>query len=1036
MLATLARKLIAAVAPNCRLASPLVLLCCLAALRVASAAPDPQTTGTPTPVAATTEQPAEVEEVVITGSRIAMPNMTSISPIQIVTSEELKLQGVTDISDLVNRLPQNFQNSVADFSNTTNPLTSAGGISTIDLRGLGPQRTLVLVDGRRLGVGDASTLNPNPAPDINQIPAQLVERIDVVTGGASAVYGSDAIAGVVNFIMRHDFEGIQIDGQYGIDQHSNHNSLMQGLETQAGFNSPTGSVWDGQNRSLSVIMGTNFADHKGNITAYFTYHDQDPISEGARDFSACKLNVDPSSNPKIIDTPSCNGSPNSNLFEPTFNPNGIAYSVVGNQLLPYPQAGSVPPALFNSSPYQFLSRQDTRYLAGFFSQYDLNEYVKPYVDFSFMSDSAVTQVGPSALFAQGNPNHPQGTIQTGGLFINCTPSNPLLSAQENALLCNPANNLEVTPQGTLVDVTIGRRNIEGGPRTSDYEHKNFRGVFGLKGGWGDAWTYDVYGSFYDTSLFQSNGGYLSYTKAQDALLVVQGPNGPQCLSGNSGCVPYNIWTQGAVSAAQAASLATLGTAQGTVTERIFNANATGDLGKYGVQTPWAAHGLAVNFGAEHRSDALAYNPDSEELANDLAGFGGAGTAIDGAYHVQEEFIEARAPLIERRPGFEQLTLGAAYRHSNYSNAGGVNTYKFDVQYAPVADLLLRGSFDRAIRAPNIIELFTPQSVTNTSIVGSDPCAGAHPQATFAQCAFTGVTAAQYGHIFQCSAGQCSTLGGGNPNLTPETANTLSFGFTYQPAFLSGFSGSVDYYKIILKQGINTVPIDLVLNECLAGNTAFCSSVVRSPIGSLFGTTIAGGGYIKGTAVNISSAEIAGVDLQMGYRWNIGNWGTMSANLAGTWLQHSTTQPVPTEPTYDCAGLYGPTCQTVNPRWRHNLRVTWTTPLNVLLSAQWRYIGSTSLDTNTGNPQLIDPSVPYGPGVFDTFDARLPSVSYLDLTVSWDIWKNLNIRAGANNVLDKDPPLVSSILAGTGSANSYPTYDFVGRELFVAFTAKF
>ena len=236
----------------------------------------------------------------------------------------------------------------------------------------------------------------------------------------------------------------------------------------------------------------------------------------------------------------------------------------------------------------------------------------------------------------------------------------------------------MTPQGTLVDVTIGRRNIEGGPRTSDYEHKNFRGVFGFKGGWGDAWTYDVYGSFYDTSLFQSNGGYLSDTKAQDALLVVQGPNGPQCLSGNSGCVPYNIWTQGGVSAAQVASLATLGTAQGTVTERIFNANATGELGKYGVQTPWAAHGLAVNLGAEHRSDALAYNPDSEELANDLAA--SAAQVPRSTAPITSGGVHRSTGATDRAEArVEQLTLGAAYDVRITAMREGVNTYEFDLQ---------------------------------------------------------------------------------------------------------------------------------------------------------------------------------------------------------------------------------------------------------------------------------------------------------------------------------------------------------------------
>ena len=1002
-------------------------------------------------VAPSAEQPVVLQEVIVTGSHIAQPNLSSTSPIQVVTAQEIQLQGNSNMIDLLNNLPQNFQNAAADFSPTTNPLTAAGGISTADLRGLGPQRTLVLVDGRRLGVGDASTLNPNPAPDLNQIPPQLVERIDVVTGGASAVYGSDAIAGVVNFVMKHNFQGIEIDGQAGIDEHSNHNSLMQGLETQAGFPAPTGSTWDGQNRNLSIIIGMNSPDDKGNIEGYFTYRDADPVSQGNRDFSACKLNVNPSAtNANVINSPVCDGSPNSNLIAGVFNTNitcpafGLnCYMVKGNQLVTWAPTGSSPPGLFNASPFQTLASQDTRYMGGFFSHYDLNDYVKPYLDFSFMNDRSYTTAGPSAAFLESNPNDPTGN---GGLLVNCVPTNPLLSAQENAILCNPSNHPAVYPSAngdTAVDLAIGRRNIEGGPRTADYEHNNYRAVFGFKGAVGDAWTYDAYGSYYYTSLFQSNGGYLSWNKLQAALLVVTNPTtgAPQCQSGVSGCIPWNIWTQGAVTPAQAAAVATAGTSQGTVSERIVSANATGQLGKYGITSPLAGDGIAINIGAEHRADELQYSPDQESLANDLAGFGGAGTAINGGYHVQEEFFELRAPIAQKQAWAEQLSVGAAFRHSDYStSAGSANTYKFDVQFAPIADLTFRVSFDRAIRAPNIIELFSPDAVTNTTVVAADPCAGQTPAASFAACAHTGVTAAQYGHIAQCVAGQCSTLEGGNADLAPEKANTLSYGVTFAPAALTGFSASLDYYKILLKQEISDVPQNISLNNCLAtGAAASCALVVRTANGTLFGSTVAGGGYIIANDLNIAAVEAAGIDAQMAYRWNIGSLGKMSATFSGTYLLHETSQPIPTVPAYDCAGLYGPTCATVDPHWRHIARLSWETPLQLLLSAQWRFIGAVKLDNNTGVPLLLSSAQGYSntpPGVYDSFDARLPNISYLDLTAVWDVAKNLSVRAGVNNVFDKDPPLVSSLLAGTGSPNAYPTYDLLGRVLFAAFTAKF
>jgi iron complex outermembrane recepter protein len=1022
-----AAGVLAAESPGAPAGAPVVAM---AAVAAADQATGPEA---PAPAAA---EPA-VSEVVVTGSRIPQPNMTSTSPIQVVTSQEIKQTGTTDISTLINTLPQQFQNSVADFSNTTNPLTSAGGLSTADLRGLGPQRTLVLVDGRRLGVGDASTLNPNPAPDLDQIPAPLVERIDVVTGGASAVYGSDAVAGVVNFIMKHNFQGLQIDGQYGIDQHDNHNSLMQGLEKAADFNAPNGSVWNGQNREVSIIAGTNLEGNKGNVTGYFVYYNANPVSQGSRDFSGCLMHVGTSTNPNIIDTPFCDGSPNSNLYAPSFNAFGAAYSVVGHQLLPYPQAGSVPPPLFNSSPYQYLSRGDTRYTAGFSSHYDINDYIRPYVDFNYMNDRSQVQIGPGALFFGSNPFNPSGT---GGWLVNCTPANPLLSPQEVATLCQSANFAGATDLNN-VDVLIGRRDIEGGPRQSYYEHNNWRAVFGVKGDFADAWSYDAYGSDYYTSLFQNNTGYLSATKAQNALLVVTDPKTgkPVCEGGQAGCVPYNIWTQGAITQDQLAYLLTNGSNYGTVNERILDASITGDLGKYGVKSPVANEGIAVVGGWEHRNETLDYAPDQAELSNDLSGFSGAGVAVNGSYHVSEGFFEARVPLVQQKPFFEDLVFHTAYRRSDYSTgAGNVNTYAFDLQWAPTPDFRLRGSFQRAIRAPNVIELFTPQSVTNTSVVSADPCAGAAPTASLAECEHTGVKQAQYGHILQCPAGQCATLEGGNPDLQAEVANTLSYGATFTPTFLTGFSASVDYYHIILRQEIGIVPLTTTLQECLTtGNPTFCQNIVRTSIGTLFGTTIVNGGWISGTNVNTAVGTVEGVDVQMAYRYDIGKLGTLSTTLAGTYLSRAESQPTAASLRYDCATLYGPTCQTVNPRWRHNLRVNWDTPLHVLLSAQWRFIGAVTLDHNTQNPELIDNSAPYGPGVIDeTFDKRLASVSYLDLSAIWTINHTLTLRAGCNNVLDRDPPLVAAQLSATGSPNTYPTYDLLGRQMYVALTATF
>jgi outer membrane cobalamin receptor len=253
---------------------------------------------------------SEPQTVVVTGSRIPAPNLESTSPVQVVTAEEIQLGGRMDMTDVINQLPQNFNNGLGqDLGNNTSGLTTAGGVSTADLRGLGPNRTLVLVNGRRLGIGSPYTVIQSPAPNIDQIPTFLLERVDVVTGGASAVYGSDAIAGVINFITKQNFEGFQVDYHLGKNYYKNDSTFMHKLASDAGEPFPTGYSKDGRTQTINVMAGTNFADGNGNITGYFSYHRAEPVSSADRDFGACQLAYNPDT-----DAPECTGSANSNLF--------------------------------------------------------------------------------------------------------------------------------------------------------------------------------------------------------------------------------------------------------------------------------------------------------------------------------------------------------------------------------------------------------------------------------------------------------------------------------------------------------------------------------------------------------------------------------------------------------------------------------------------------------------------------------------------------------------------------------------------------
>jgi iron complex outermembrane receptor protein len=1007
-----------------------------------------------------------LQEIIVTGSRIGAPNEVSTSPIAVLSSKYIEASGKSDISDLISQLPQNFNNSLGqDLGNGSSGLTTAGGVATADLRGLGPNRTLVLVDGRRLGQGSPYTFIQQPAPDLDQIPVGLVDRVEVVTGGASATYGSDAIAGVINFIMKKDFQGMQVDAQFDTNWHDNHNEYVENLVRQFGATPATGTTFDGHQRAFDVLMGTNFADGAGNITGFLSYRHADPVASSQRDFGGCELG--PATNAAgNINGVACTGSANSNWFEPLTGPNAQAvYGVHGTDLVPQDSGVlTTPRAAFNSQPYIYMTREDERYNAALLAHETLADYAQPYAEFYFMDDRTHQQIAPAALFRDGNPLDPFGT---NNYPVNC--DNPLLSAQEAATLCSPAQLAYVAANpgeaciyetsGTRVtspncaDVRIGRRNVEGGGRDSDYEHENYRAVFGLKGDFADAWTYDAYGQYYYTTFFNSNSKYLNFQSIDDALLVTGTAAKPVCVSGPP-CIPYNIWSDGGVTQAELNYLYLTGTGAGTSTLRTLHAELIGQLGKYGITSPWAHDGVGVDAGFEHRNDHEYFEPDGVEQSGLLSGFGSAAVPLDAGVSVAEEFAEIRAPLLQSRPVAQELLFDAGYRRSDYSISGVANAYKFEVQYAPLADYRVRVSYDKAIRVPSVVELFNPLLVGQGQL-GNDPCAPtfnangslAAPAAySLAQCMNMGVTAAEYGNggttnkIPQGTAGQLSELTGGATDLKPEQAETYTAGVNFAPSEIPGLKGSIDYYHIAISGEVNTISPSVILSNCADADQPFyCSQVVRSPkTGGLTGADIASGGYIVQTDYNIGAALASGIDAQVAYKYPLRSLGDLESELMGTYEQHNETTPQPGAHTYDCAGYFGFTCQTINPRWHHIARLTWVMPWQVSASVTWRFIGPVSQDNNSPDPTLHFSTSNNVTGKlgYDFFNARIPAYNYFDLEASWHINRLVSLRGGINNVLDKDPPVVDSLIVAGGQANTYDIYDLFGRQLFIAVSAKF
>jgi outer membrane receptor protein involved in Fe transport len=948
-------------------------------------------------------------EIIVTGSRIPQPNLTSASPVTVLNSQAAKLQGTTRIEDLINSLPQAFAAQSSGVSNGSN------GTATVNLRNLGEQRTLVLVNGKRLGAGDP--VSTTPAADLNFIPTALVKRVEVLTGGASSVYGSDAVAGVVNFIMDTDYTGIGADTEYGVYQHNNNERGLQDIQRAAGYAYPSGNTVDGRTLDTTVKLGAGFDDNRGHIVGYFGYRKIAAVDQSSRDYSSCAV--------KSLAAGGFNCGGGSQTADPATLT--IAHGLTDDSPTVFGVgAGSTihPGAnLYNPNPSNYYQRPDERYTAGFFGHYDVSEGFKPYVEFMFMHDHTDAVIAPSGDF---------GNTTT----INC--DNPYLSAAQSAVICN-ANNLTGTTvfnpvtggQSSLANLSISRRNVEGGGRDADLTHIDYRAVVGAKGEIAKGISYDA--SFqYNADVFSEiYKNEFSVSRLNNGIDVVNGPNGPECRvtaggQDTTGCVPINFFSGDPLSAAALNYLEVPGFQSGNTHEIIVGGSVTALGSEYGIQSPWSDKGIALNIGAEYRKDSLSLSVDNEFATGDLAGQGGPTLPISGSVTVKELYGELQVPIVSDKPFFHELTAVGGYRYSDYNTSGGVSSYKGELTWSPVRDITFRGGYNRAVRAANVQELFLAQSVQIDG--ATDPCAGADPEFTAAQCVNLGVSGAQYGHIQENPSAQYNGQVGGNPNLKPETADTFTAGIVLQPSFLRGFSATVDAYSIKVKNLIGTVGADTILSQCgLTGSAQFCGLIHRDQFGSLFQTP---NGYVVDTNLNAGTLKTRGIDVGASYSYKTDSWGTFDFNMNGTYLDEFTRNVAGAK--FDCAGLYGATCGTPAPKWRHQARVSWTAPAGFGLSLNWRFFGKVSQETTSSNSNLS--------GTANPADSHIKAQSYFDLVATGRIADHFDLRLGVNNIADKHPPILGSAAApisSFGNGNTYSSvYDPLGRYLFVGLSVNY
>ena len=958
----------------------------------------------------------DVEEVVVTGTRIADPNVTSSSQITSIDGEELLVRGITRVEDYLNDLPQ-----ISPGQSITNS-NGASGTATANLRNLGCSRTLVLMNGRRMVSG---TTGGGNCADLNTVPTLLLDKVEVLTGGASSVYGSDAVAGVVNFILDDEFVGMKSSFYHGFYQHKNDNSSLRDLVASYDYALAPKDVTTGDTEKVSVAFGGEIDGGKGHITAFMEHTDTKPILQGEYDISACALRSGFSGCGGSSTIPpgrwadfggySAGGFVN---VDPTIT--GVDFKVLGNEFVP--RAGQA----YNYNPTNFFQRPDDRFNSGFFGKYEVSDNAEVYVDMTYMKSESNAQIAYSGTF--GN--------------ITALPCyNAFLSEQQYNAACGDwtgmggdhapdfASGAAALAYLANLDLAVGdgsilgykaplyslKRNVEGNPRQSIFAYKSFTQTVGVRGDINDNWSYDAY---YQTSNVVYNNEYrndLSVTAINRAVDVVSVNGVPTCVSALNGtdstCVPYNLFQgglpgdqgiQGVLDGGQELQsyIANSTYINGDGEQTTFTAYVTGDTG-YSI--PGAPGNVSVVAGFESRELSSDFRPDLPSRTGDRSGSGGATLPLGGTYDVDEFFVELGIPVTDT------VSMDAGFRSADYSTGNDTTAAKLGAFWTVNDKVSVRGSFQTSQRHANLAELYQGigQGLVDLDYdpCGIDPDTGAPPIATQAQCENTGLPANLYGTDLKSPADQYNIQTGGNPNVKPEESESITIGVVLNP--MDGLTLTVDYFDITVEDGIGTVSPKTALDKCIeTGAAAFCNLINRNPVnGSLWLT----GGYISAQITNISEEQTSGIDVIFDYSVDT-NWGPLVVSGVTTLLDSYDIIELPGEAAIGCSGNWGGSCgKNPMPEVMGSYTVGLTTEFDTDVILGVRYLGETD-DLNAND---ID------------FDAY----TYLDATAIYSVNDNMSVTLGVSNLLDKEPGYTSDAGTAPGNGNTFPGYfDAFGRHI--------
>jgi iron complex outermembrane receptor protein len=989
-------------------------------------APTDQTPATQENVAdtptATTEDSGQ--EVIVTGSRIVSPNIVSLAPVQVVGETEIDQSGALNIQEV---LLENPAFGTPGLSRTNSAfLTSGAGVATVDLRDLGSDRTLVLINSRRVVAG----LPGSATVDLNVIPTQFVERVDILTGGASSLYGSDAVAGVVNFLYKRNFSGLLVEGQYGV--------------THRG---------DSGRYQLSVTGGGNFADDRGNLMVHLGYTNEKGLLSRERkntrvdDITEFTYSYDP-------DDFGVERIPFFSSFVPQgrFNAGGTNFSFdpITNELFPCFSTNFTPtctgvnggtatgPFGFNRQFFRTLAVPVERYLFATRGTFEIADNIGAFMEGTYAKTTSSREIEPFALdsnniFTVNGPSNARMPIETrvGAQTI----VNPFVPTQIVAAATD-------TDGDGLRDISFARRLTELGTRNSSSTRDYFRFVVGLEGKvLDDRFSWDISYNYGQTSEQQTSNGQPNTVSFRNALAAITENAGTGDLNGNGvigdvvcasaqardeGCVPINIFGRNAITPEAAAYVRAEQTFQTRITQQVWAANLSGSL----VELPAGPLGVAV--GAEYRKETSRENNDA--LTNAGLNAGNALPDTEGEFDVKEAYAEVNIPVLKDQPFFHSFNIRAAGRLSDYSTVGGVETYNVGADWEPIEAVRFRATYAKSVRAPNIGELFTgPSQTFPTGLV--DPCTGVTLTSTGAVAAncladptVLANIAANAGTftLTQADKQGISGFNSGNPDLDAERSRSITAGVVINPRqidFLRNFVLSVDYYNIRIKDAIIAPPRAFTLQQCYEFNDPFFCGLIQRRIAPSGSNSVGSLEFIDAPALNGGKLKVEGIDFVATYRTGLDSLWTglnLNARLAWTHVLDGHIIVLPGADKDPFAGEVG------TAKDRVNGTLAFSTD-KVGLSFTGTYIGKSFEDDQYLAQFGLDDDAISVPGQF-----------YLDAQATFTPARQYELFVGVDNLLDNKAPnlLSGTTFNTTGADTAADVYDIFGRRYYAGVRLRF